>query len=48
MKEVIREYGSAVIAAAGAFLLFAVVGRILFFPDSLLAQMVRLWGNGGC
>ncbi|MCH5333491.1 MAG: hypothetical protein J1D89_05995 [Agathobacter sp.] len=48
MKEVIREYGSVVIAAVGAFLLFSIVGRILFFQDSLLALMVQLWGNGGC
>ncbi|MCM1106471.1 MAG: hypothetical protein NC355_05965 [Blautia sp.] len=48
MKEVIREYGSAVIAAVGAFLLFAIVGQMVFCPDGMLGQMVQLWGNGGC
>lgn len=48
MKEVIREYGSAAIAAVSAFLLFAIIGRLLFDSNGLLAQMVQLWGNGGC
>lgn len=48
MKEVIREYGSAVVAAVGAFLLFSILGQMVFSPDGLLAQMVQVWGNGGC
>lgn len=48
MKEVIREYGSTVVTAVGAFLLFTVLGQLFFQPDGLMARMVELWGNGGC
>lgn len=48
MQQVIREYGSAVLAAAGACLFFGVLGGMLLSDDGLLAQMILLWGNGGC
>lgn len=48
MTEVIREYGTAVLAALGTVLLLAVVGRILFSEQGMLVQMIAAWGNGGC
>jgi hypothetical protein len=48
MAEVIREYGSAILAAVGGILLFGLIGQLFLSPDGLLAQMIQIWGNGGC
>jgi hypothetical protein len=48
MAEVIREYGGAVLAAVGGLLLFGIIGALLLSPEGSLAQMIGLWGNGGC
>lgn len=48
MRQVIKEYGSAVLAAVGACLFFGALGSMLLSGDGLLARMILLWGNGGC
>lgn len=48
MQQVIREYGTAVLGAVGATLLLAVIGKLLLSSEGILAQMILLWGNGGC
>ena len=48
MTEVIREYGSAILATLGGLLLLVVVGQLLFSEHGLLVQMIVAWGNGGC
>lgn len=48
MQEIIREYGAAVVGAVGAFLFFGALGGIMLGKSGLLAQMIMLWGNGGC
>jgi hypothetical protein len=48
MAEVIREYGTAIVTAAGGILLFGIIGELLLSHDGILAQMIWIWGNGGC
>lgn len=48
MQQVIREYGTAVLGAVGATLLLAAIGKLLLSSEGILAQMILLWGNGGC
>jgi hypothetical protein len=48
MAEVIREYGAAVLAAVGGLLLFGIIGKLFLAQDGILAQMIQVWGNGGC
>lgn len=48
MKEIMREYGAAAIAALGAVLFLEMVGFMLFSGQGLLSQMIAAWGNGGC
>ena len=47
MQQILREYGGAVLAAVGAFLIFAVLGGMILAKNGLLATMVLLWGIGG-
>ena len=48
MQQVIREYGSAMLAAFAVFLFLGVLGGMLLSKGGLLAQMILFWGNGGC
>lgn len=48
MKEVIREYGTAALAALGAVLFLGIVGYMLFSGQGIMSQMIAAWGNGGC
>jgi len=48
MVEVIREYGSAVLAAVGGVLLLGTLGQLLVSREGILMQMIQIWGNGGC
>ncbi|MCI7106960.1 MAG: hypothetical protein PUA77_04815 [Lachnospiraceae bacterium] len=48
MTEVVKEYGSAVLAVLGGILLLGTVGQMLFSEHGLLVQMIAAWGNGGC
>lgn len=48
MREVFEEYGAMVLSVVGTFALFLVVKEYLFVSDSLFAQLIFLWGNGGC
>ena len=47
MQQILREYGGAVLAAVGAFLIFAVLGGLIMVKSGSLATMVLLWGIGG-
>jgi hypothetical protein len=47
MSEVIKEYGSAILAAVGGILLFGIIGELLLSDSGVVAQMVSIWGNGG-
>lgn len=48
MKEIIEEYGGAVLAFAGALSILTLLGFCLSGRGSLLGQFLFLWGNGGC
>ena len=40
MAAVVKEYGSAVLAAVG--------GVVFLGTQGLIMQMIEVWGNGGC
>jgi hypothetical protein len=48
MTDVIREYGGVILAVAGGILLFSIIGQIFLSHEGILAQMIQVWGNGGC
>ena len=48
MKEIMREYGAAVLAALGAVLFLGIVGTMLFSGQGIMSGMIAAWGNGGC
>jgi hypothetical protein len=48
MAEVIREYGTAILAAVGGLLLFGMIADLFLSGDGVVVQMVQIWGNGGC
>ncbi len=48
MKEIMREYGTAVVAALGAVLFLGIVGAMLFSGQGIMSHMIAVWGNGGC
>jgi hypothetical protein len=47
MAEIIREYGSAILAAVSTILVFGMIGELLFSDSGVVAQMVLIWCNGG-
>lgn len=48
MKEIFEEYGGMMLAAAGTAALLLILRESMLSADGLLAQMISLWGNGGC
>lgn len=48
MREIMKEYGTAVVAALGAVLLLGIVGFMLFSGQGIMSRMIAAWGNGGC
>lgn len=48
MKEIMREYGAAAIAALGAVLFLGIIGHMMFSGQGIMSQMIAVWGNGGC
>ena len=47
MAAVVKEYGSAVLAAGGVVFL-GTLGQFLLSRQGLIMQMIEVWGNGGC
>lgn len=47
METIIKEYGSLILAAAGAFVMIAIFGKVFANSDGLLAHLIQVWGNGG-
>ena len=48
MSEVIQEYGAMILASVSTFTFITMIGLLLFFFFVLLAEIIFLWGNGGC
>ena len=48
MKEILREYGAAAIAALGTVLFFGIVGYMLFSGEGIMAELIAVYGSGGC
>ena len=48
MAAVVKEYGSAVLAAVGGVVFFWHAGTVLLSRQGLIMQMIEVWGNGGC
>ena len=48
MKEIMREYGAAAIAALGAVLFLGIVGVMLFSGEGMMSVMMTTLGIGGC
>lgn len=48
MHEVMSEYGGMILSTVGTIVLLGVLGYECFAADGLLAQLVSIWGNGGC
>ncbi len=49
MAAVVKEYGSAVLAAVGGVVFFfGTLGQFLLSRQGLIMQMIEVWGNGGC
>ena len=48
MAAVVKEYGSAVLAAVGGVVFFGTLGQFLLSRQGLIMQMIEFWGNGGC
>lgn len=48
MKDILIEYGGAIIGIVGAIGLLWVLRVPLFSPDGLLAQLVRFWQTSAC
>lgn len=47
MSEIIKEYGSMIIAASSTIMFFGLVGTIFFSNNGLLCLLITAWGNGG-
>ena len=45
---VVKEYGSAVLAAVGGVVFLGTLGQFLLSRQGLIMQMIEVWGNGGC
>ena len=48
MAAVVKEYGSAVLAAVGGVVFFGTLGQFLLSRQGLIMQIIEVWGNGGC
>ena len=48
MAVVVKEYGSAVLAAVGGVVFLGTLGQFLLSRQGLIMQMIEVWGNGGC
>lgn len=48
MSEIISEYGGMAIATIATVCFLALVGVLLFSPGGMMAELIFLWGNGGC
>ena len=48
MAAVVKEYGSAVLAAGGGGVFLGTLGQFLLSRQGLIMQMIEVWGNGGC
>ena len=48
MAAVVKEYGSAVLAAVGGVVFLGTLGQFLLSRQGLIRQMIEVWGNGGC
>ena len=48
MAAVVKEYGSAVLAAVGGVVFLGTLGQFLLSRQGLIMQMIEVWGNGGC
>lgn len=48
MSEVIQEYGAMILASVSTFTFITMIGLLLFSNGGLLAEIIFLWGNGGC
>lgn len=48
MREIMKEYGGMILSVVGTFVLLGVLGAEFLAEDGLVAQLVSIWGNGGC
>lgn len=47
MENIIKEYGSVVLAAVGAFAIMAILGNLFAGEESLFTRLLVVCGNGG-
>lgn len=45
MKEVFRQYGGVLIAAAATSAFLVLMGNIVLAQGGMLAQLINIWGN---
>lgn len=45
MKEVFRQYGGVLIAAAATSAFLVLMGDIVLAQGGMLAQLINIWGN---
>lgn len=48
MSEIISEYGGMAIATIATICFLALIVALLFSPNGMMAELIFLWGNGGC
>ena len=45
LKEVFRQYGGVLIAAAATSAFLVLMGNIVLAQGGMLAQLINIWGN---